>query len=142
MLGSMGLASSVGLGISLLTSKQVVVIEGDGSLLMNLGGLTTIAREDPSNLTILAIDNGAHGSTGNQPTATACCADLETIARGSGFKKTYKEANPERLLTNLRDLEKGPNFVHVVAKAGNADVPNVALTPVEIRDNVMARIKS
>ncbi|HJX23822.1 MAG TPA: sulfopyruvate decarboxylase subunit alpha, partial [Candidatus Bathyarchaeia archaeon] len=64
MLGSMGLASSIGLGISLFTSKQVVAVDGDGSLLMNLGSLSTIALERPPNLTILAIDNGVHGSTG------------------------------------------------------------------------------
>ena len=137
MLGSMGLASPIGLGISLFTSKQVAVIDGDGSLLMNLGALSTIAKEKPSNLTILAIDNGVHGSTGNQPTATACCADLEVIARGSGFKKTFKEADPQRLLSTLRDLRGGPNFVHILARPGNAEVLDVPLTPNEIKNNVI-----
>jgi sulfopyruvate decarboxylase subunit beta len=142
MLGSMGLASPIGLGISLFTQKKVVVIDGDGSLLMNLGALSTIAREKPSNLTVLAIDNGVHGSTGNQLTATACGADLEVVARGLGFERTFKETDPRRLLPLLQDLLEGPNFVHIIAKAGNSEAPNVPLTPDEIKNNVMEAIKS
>ncbi len=140
MLGSMGLASSIGLGLSLFTPKEVVVIDGDGSLLANLGTLSTIAKEKPKNLTIIAIDNGAHGSTGNQPTATASCVDLEKVARASGFKKTCKEANPKRLLPTLQKVGSGPNFVHLLAKPGNSTVPNVPLTPEEIKRNVQEAI--
>ena len=68
MLGSMGMATPIGLGIALTSKKEVVVIDGDGSLLMNPGTLATAASLAPKNLTILAIDNGAYGSTGNQPT--------------------------------------------------------------------------
>ena len=76
MLGSMGMATPIGLGISLTSSKEVVVIDGDGSLLMNPGTLATAAYAAPKNLTIIAIDNGAYGSTGNQPTLAASCVDL------------------------------------------------------------------
>lgn len=140
MLGSMGLASSIGLGISLFTRRQVVVIDGNGSLLMNLGSLATIAREKPPNLTILAIDNGVHGSTGNQPTATTHQADLELIARGAGFKKTFKEAEPQQLLSTLQGLGGGPSFVHILTKPGDADLPYLPLSPIEIRDNVIEAI--
>jgi sulfopyruvate decarboxylase subunit beta len=140
MLGSMGLASSIGLGISIYTSKQVVVIDGDGSLMMNLGALSTIAREGGSNLTILAIDNGVHGSTGSQPTATSYGADLGALARGSGFKSTYREADVGGLLATLHHLDSGPNFVHMLARIGNAKVPNVPLTPIEIKNNVAEAI--
>jgi len=140
MLGSMGLASPIGLGISLFTSKEVVVIDGDGSLMMDLGALTTAAREGGPNLTILAIDNGVHGSTGNQPTATAYGADLEMIARGSGFIRTFKAADIGMILSTLPLLPSGPNFLHVPAKPGNAQVPNVPLTPIEIRNNVIEAI--
>ena len=68
MLGSMGMVTPIGLGIALSSSKDVIVIDGDGSLLMNPGTLATAASLAPKNLTILAIDNGAYGSTGNQPT--------------------------------------------------------------------------
>jgi len=141
MLGSMGLASPIGLGIASFTQKDVVVIDGDGSLLMNLGALSTIAVEKPENLTIFAIDNGVHGSTGNQPTATSSVADLELIAKGSGFDKTYKVTSEAEILQTLQNLSGGPNFVHVLARPGNAEVPNIPLTPVKIKQNVMEAIK-
>ena len=141
MLGSMGLASPIGLGIASFTQKDVVVIDGDGSLLMNLGVLSTIAVAKPENLTILAIDNGVHGTTGNQPTATSFGADLELIAKGSGFGKTFKVANGAEILETLQSLSGGPNFVHVLARPGNAEVPNIPLTPVKIKQNVMEAIK-
>jgi sulfopyruvate decarboxylase subunit beta len=142
MLGSMGLASSIGLGLACFTRKKVVVIDGDGSLLMNLGALSTIAMVKPKNLTILAIDNGVHGSTGNQPTATSCCTDLELVAKGAGFDKTYKAATDPQMLSVIKSLHEGPNFVHILAKPGNTKVPNVPLTPLEIKKNVMEAIKN
>jgi sulfopyruvate decarboxylase beta subunit len=142
MLGSMGLASSIGLGISLFTSKDVVVIDGDGSLLANLGTLSTIALAKPRNMTILAVDNGVHGTTGNQPTATKFCVDLELTARGLGFKKTYKAASREEIFSVLQRLDDGPNFVHILAKPGNSNVPNVPLSPLEIKRNVIEALKN
>ena len=69
MIGSMGLASSIGLGLALSKpDEDIVVIDGDGSLLMNMGSLVTIFATNPSNLTWIVIDNGAYGSTGNQDT--------------------------------------------------------------------------
>jgi len=115
----------------------VVVIDGDGSLLMNLGSLSTIAVAKPKNLTILAIDNGVHGSTGNQPTATSFGADLELIAKGAGFKKTHKVASKDELVSTVQNLKAGPNFIHVLAKPGNMEVANIPLTPVEIKRNVL-----
>ena len=64
MLGSMGLCSSIGLGLALTTSKRVVALEGDGSVLMNLGPLATIGNRAPDNLVLLIIHNGSYGSTG------------------------------------------------------------------------------
>jgi sulfopyruvate decarboxylase subunit beta len=142
MLGSMGLASSIGLGIAYFTQREVAVIDGDGSLLMNLGSLSTVAVVKPKNLTILAIDNGVHGSTGNQPTATSYGTDLELIAKGAGFDKTYKAATEPQILSVIKSLRKGPNFVHILAKPGNAKVPNVPLTPSEIKKNVMEAIQN
>ena len=77
MLGSMGMATPIGLGIALSSAREVVVVDGDGSLLMNPGTLAVCAAAAPKNLTILAIDNGAYGSTGSQPTHAATCVDLE-----------------------------------------------------------------
>jgi sulfopyruvate decarboxylase subunit beta len=142
MLGSMGLASSIGLGISLFTSKDVVVIDGDGSILTNLGTLSTIALAKPRNLTILTIDNGVHGSTGDQPTATSFCVDLELTARGLGLEKTYKAASRGEIFSILQSLNDGPNFVHILAKPGNANVPDVPLNPLEIKRNVIEALKN
>jgi sulfopyruvate decarboxylase subunit beta len=83
---AMGLASSVGLGIALAQpGRKVVVIDGDGSVLMNLGGLTTLARYAPANLTHLVFDNESLLSVGGFPTATSTGSDLAAIARGAGI---------------------------------------------------------
>ena len=90
MIGSMGLASSIGLGLALARSdKDIVVIDGDGSLLMNMGSLVTIFANNPNNLTWIVIDNGAYGSTGNQDTY-AQVLDLSEIAKSVGFKNSFK----------------------------------------------------
>lgn len=86
---AMGLASSLGLGIALAQpSRRVVVIDGDGSLLMNLGGLTTLARYRPRNLVHLVFDNESLLSVGGFPTATSTGSDLAAIAAGAGVPRT------------------------------------------------------
>src|SRR3990170_7672781 len=90
MLGSMGLVSSIGLGLSMAQKKHVYVIDGDGSLLMNPNALTAIGSYNPGNLSVLAIDNAAYGSTGNQQTCTATNIDLELLAIANGIKETSK----------------------------------------------------
>jgi len=86
---AMGLASSVGLGIALSRPKlPVVVLDGDGSLLMNLGGLTTLARYRPRNLVHVVFDNESLLSVGGFPTATSTGSDLAAIALGAGVPRT------------------------------------------------------
>src|SRR5438132_13949274 len=83
---AMGLASSVGLGIALAQpGRRVVVLDGDGSVLMNLGGLTTLARYAPPNLTHVVFDNESLLSVGGFPTATSTGSDLAAISRGAGI---------------------------------------------------------
>jgi thiamine pyrophosphate-dependent acetolactate synthase large subunit-like protein len=85
MLGSMGLAASIGCGVALAQpGRRVIALEGDGSLLMNLGCLATVAALAPPNLTIICWVNGAYQITGNQPAATADATDLVAVARGAG----------------------------------------------------------
>jgi sulfopyruvate decarboxylase subunit beta len=86
---AMGLASSMGLGVALAQpSRPVVVIDGDGSLLMNLGSLTTLARYAPPNLTHIVFDNESLLSVGGFPTATSTGSDLAAIARGAGIARS------------------------------------------------------
>ncbi len=86
---AMGLASSTGLGLALcLPDQQVVVFDGDGSVLMNLGGLTTLARYRPGNLLHVVFDNESLLSVGGFPTATGTGSDLEAIARAAGVPRT------------------------------------------------------
>jgi sulfopyruvate decarboxylase subunit beta len=83
---AMGLAPSVGLGVALAQpDREVVVIDGDGSVLMNLGGLTTLARYAPPNLTHIVFDNESLLSVGGFPTATSTGSDLAAIAAGAGI---------------------------------------------------------
>jgi sulfopyruvate decarboxylase beta subunit len=142
MLGSMGMATPIGLGISLASKKEVVVIDGDGSLLMNPGTLATVAHAAPENLTILAIDNSAYGSTGSQPTLTGSCVDLELIAQGFGIRNTVKAATREQLVTALKGSGRGPRFIHALAVSGNRDVSNIPLHHLEIKKQVQNFLSS
>jgi sulfopyruvate decarboxylase beta subunit len=141
MLGSMGMATPIGLGIALSTSKDVVVIDGDGSILMNSGTLATAAAQAPKNLTILCIDNGAYGSTGNQPTLAGVCTDLEAVARGFGFVNTVKLAKEIEFAELLKDRRRGLRFIHALGVPGNKDVPNIPVNHLEIKKQVMGVLK-
>ncbi len=136
MLGSMGMATPVGLGIALASKKDVIVIDGDGSLLMNPGTLATAAYAAPANLTILAIDNSAYGSTGNQPTLTRAGVDLEVAARGFGFRNTVKAAREDEITAVMKKEQKELTFIHALAVPGNKDVPNIPIHHLEIKRQV------
>src|SRR5437763_12386338 len=101
---AMGLASSTGLGLALcLPEKLVVVFDGDGSILMNLGGFTTLARYRPKNLVHVIFDNESLLSVGGFPTATATGSDLAAIAKASGIPRT-------RTVRTLQEFET--SFAH------------------------------
>jgi sulfopyruvate decarboxylase subunit beta len=139
MLGSMGLASSIGLGVSLYDEREVVVLDGDGSLLMNPNALCSISQQARDNLTVVALDNGTYGSTGNQRTAGQHL-DLELLARGFGIYYTSKVYAAEDLLTALQ-LPVGPKFIHVVIKPGNASVPDLPYAPTQIKRRFMEHLR-
>ncbi|MDD1753677.1 MAG: sulfopyruvate decarboxylase subunit beta [Methanotrichaceae archaeon] len=127
MLGSMGLASSIGLGLSLAQQKKkVIVLDGDGSVLMNLGTLATIAHYAPSNYLLIILDNCCYGSTGLQPTCTSSKTDLAEIARAAGIEKVLKVDDSQDLKQAL-----GQMAGTIVARVdpGNASVPVIDLTP-------------
>lgn len=114
MLGSMGLACPIALGVALAQPERgVIALEGDGSILMNLGVLATIAQIKPRNLTIIIMDNGTYQITGNQPTATRDTADIVAIAKGSGLSNSTwarDEKHFEELLSRRFD-DGGPVLI-------------------------------
>lgn len=142
MLGSMGMATPIGLGIALSTERRVFVIDGDGSILMNAGALATVALTGPENLTIIAMDNASYGSTGSQPTPTGSCVDLEAVARGFGIKNTLKTADPEEIASAIKPATKGPFFVHAIALPGNARVPDIPLGHLEVKHRFMEFLRA
>ena len=141
MLGSMGLASSIGLGLALSQPEPVYVIEGDGALLMNLGTLVTIAREAPPNLCLIVIDNRVYGSTGNQPTARAEGTDLAGLARAAGCTHVVEATDELQLQDALKGFSSGLTVIVAHAAAGNAEVPVIDLTPVEIKNRFMQHLQ-
>jgi len=141
MLGSMGMATPVGLGISLVSGREVIVIDGDGSLLMNPGTLATAAHFSPPNLTILAVDNSSYGSTGDQPTLTGSCVDLAVLAEGFGIGTVVRTAGKKQLIEAMKKQAAGFTFIHALALPGNADVPNIHLHHLEVKKQVMEFIK-
>jgi sulfopyruvate decarboxylase subunit beta len=129
MLGSMGMASSIGLGLALARpERKVIALDGDGSVLMNLGTLATIAHHAPENYLLVILDNGCYGSTGSQPTCTHLGSDLFALAKAAGIENVGKAERPEELLEALQ--ENG--VVVVKVEAGNAAVPIISLSPEEI----------
>lgn len=114
---AMGLASSVGLGIALAQpERRVVVIDGDGSVLMNLGGLTTLARYAPGNLTHIVFDNESLLSVGGFPTATSTGSDLAAIARGAGIRNAETYTAPDDFTAAARSALASDGLHCLVAK--------------------------
>jgi phosphonopyruvate decarboxylase len=122
---SMGQATSMGLGLALAQpSRRVVVCNGDGSLLMNLGTLVTIAEAAPPNLTVVVVDNGVYQVTGAQPTPGAGRVDYAAMARACGFRSAHHFADGARWADAVAGLldERGPTFV-VLDVASEPGVP-------------------
>ena len=143
MLGSLGLASSIGLGVSLFLDRETVSLDGDGSILMNPNALIDVANYQP-NLTIFLLDNGVHGSTGDQITSAYNNIDLELVAKSFGIKNTWKVSTERDINLVLDELYgvKGAKLVHIVLKPGNKDVPNIPLDPVTIKERFMDGINN
>jgi thiamine pyrophosphate-dependent acetolactate synthase large subunit-like protein len=114
--GAMGAASMIGLGLALAQPKRrVLVITGDGEMLMNLGSLATIAVEAPRNLTIAVLDNERFGETGMQKTHTASGVDLAAMAAAAGIRTT-RIVRTQAEVTEIRDLAhqgSGPVFAQI-----------------------------
>ena len=112
--GGMGKASSVALGVALARpDKRVVVLDGDGGLLMNLGTLVTIAAQEPENLVHIVFEDGVYATTGSQPVPGAGKFKLAAMARDAGIEESYEFDDLEDFSSELPDIvrKKGPVFV-------------------------------
>src|SRR6266513_1064091 len=106
--GAMGAACMMGLGLALARpDKRVLVVTGDGELLMNIGALPTIAVINPPNLAILCVDNGHYGETGWQKSHTSLGVDLEKMAIGAGIKRSCTVATEADIATGARMIREG-----------------------------------
>jgi len=143
MLGTMGLSSSIGLGLALAQDKKVIAIDGDGSVLTNFGTLPTIANNVADNFILLIIDNGSYGSTGDQPTYAGGKTSLAAVATACGCD-TVIECQADQVRGVLEAAIAGDQMTIIVAKcdSGNIKVPVITMDPVAIRDRFMREVKT
>jgi phosphonopyruvate decarboxylase/sulfopyruvate decarboxylase subunit beta len=138
MIGSMGLASSIGIGIALKNpKKQVFIFDGDGNLLMNLGSLVTIGSLKPKNLVHFVFDNNSHESTGGQPTNSSKI-QLEKIAKDVNYKIFIVKSKTKllRILKKIKNIQ-GPIFILIKISTSKERSIRVAWKPIEIKERMM-----
>jgi len=124
MAGAMGGACMIGLGLALARpDRRVLVVTGDGELLMNVGALATIAVMDPPNLSILCVDNGHYGETGYQLSHTSLGVDLEKMAAGAGIKATRTIGAEAEIADGARLLREGNGTAFVLLRVKPNDPP-------------------
>jgi sulfopyruvate decarboxylase subunit beta len=132
---AMGLASSTGLGLALcLPEQKVIVFDGDGSLLMNLGSLSTMARYRPKNLVHVVFDNESLLSVGGFPTATSTGTDLEGIARAAGVPRVATVGSLESFRTVVTEAMHGSELTTIIAKV-EATGPAAYVTDLSLLEN-------
>ena len=140
MIGSMGLASSIGLGVALKNPrKSVFIFDGDGNILMNLGSLTTIASQKPKNLIHIVFDNSVHESTGGQPT-NSNFVNIEKIAKACNYNHTFMVRTENNLLKILYKIKKlkGPIMIVVkIQQSKGKKSKRVNILPVDIKERFM-----
>lgn len=143
MLGTMGLSSSIGLGLALAQDKTVISIDGDGSVLTNLGTLPTIANNVADNYILLIIDNGSYGSTGDQPTYAGKKTKLEKVAEACGCENVVvcQDVDTGKTLQAAIDSKKMTVIV-VKCDSGNIKLPVITMDPVVIRDRFMKAVSA
>jgi sulfopyruvate decarboxylase beta subunit len=138
MLGSLGQATPIGLGVSLKTRRETLVLDGDGSLQMS-NILPLVAEMRPENLSVVCLDNGTWGSTGDQP---APYMDMELMAFSAGIESIQRaatEAELRSILERLYEL-RGPRFLHVTVKPGNAEVGNIPIRAAALKRRFMVAL--
>ncbi|WP_195818375.1 sulfopyruvate decarboxylase subunit beta [Roseobacter sp. MH60115] len=143
MLGTMGLSSSIGLGVALAQDKTVISIDGDGSVLTNFGTLPTIANNVADNFILLIVDNGSYGSTGDQPTYAGKKTSLAAVAKACGCENVIEcqDKDTGGVLQQAIDSKK---MTVIVCKcdSGNIKLPVITMDPVVIRDRFMKSVQA
>ena len=142
MIGSMGLASSIGLGVALKnTKRQIFVFDGDGNILMNLGSLITIGTTKPKNLVHIVFDNSSHESTGGQPTATNKI-QLSKIAKSANYK-VFQVKTKNQLVKVFQKIKTipGPIMVIVKIEKGGVTSKRINIVPTKIKNRFMNSLK-
>ena len=123
--GAMGGAVMIGLGVALAQPKlPVLVITGDGEMLMGLGSLATVGLQKPKNLSIIVLDNESYGETGGQMSHTAAAADLVGIARACGIADSMALATLDEIASfavHMQDVSAGPRFANIKIDAANLE---------------------
>ncbi|MEU8231223.1 phosphonopyruvate decarboxylase [Actinoplanes sp. NPDC048967] len=134
LVGAMGSAVSVGLGVALHTPRPVVVIDGDGALLMRMGSLATTATHGPENLVHIVLDNGVHDSTGGQRTLSAA-VDVAAVAAACGYAQVHRCHGLADLTEALHSALNGPgpSFIHLPIEPGShSPLGRPRVTPSEV----------
>ena len=132
LVGAMGCASSVGLGLALARPDvRVTVLDGDGAALMRLGAMAMIGYRRPPNLLHVVLDNGMHESTGGQPTVTASI-DLAAVARACGYPEVCRVAAPGALAERFSAVRNALRFVHAAVSPGVGELPRPSIGPAEV----------
>jgi sulfopyruvate decarboxylase beta subunit len=144
MIGSMGLASSIGLGVALIKpSRKVIILDGDGNLLMNLGSLPMTGSLQPKNLLHIVLDNEIYASTGNQPTISNVI-ELEDIAKSAKYAYVKKVTTDEELRREVAHIleNDGPSFllIKISDKEELREIGRVTRSPEEIKERFMSAI--
>ena len=122
--GAMGGACMIGLGLALAQrDRRILVVTGDGELLMNVGALATIALMNPPNLSIVCVDNGHYGETGYQKSHTSLGTDLEKIASGAGIKLTRTVQRAADIPSGAQFLRQGNGTVFVLLRVNTGEPP-------------------
>ena len=142
MIGSMGLASSIGLGLALKnTKKKIFVFDGDGNILMNLGSITTIGMTEPKNLVHVIFDNSSHESTGGQPTATNKI-QLSKIAKSTNYK-VFQVKTKNQLAKIFQKIKLIPGPIMIIVKIEKSRVVSkrINIEPIKIKNRFMNSLK-
>ncbi len=134
MIGSMGVAAAIGLGVALnKPNKKVIVFDGDGNVLMGMGTLATVGALKPKNFVHVVLDNEVYGSTGNQPTISNVVR-LEQVAKAAGYAHVERVTEREDIVYEFKDMLKkdGPSMLLIKVTEQSEDAGRVMIEPPDV----------